>query len=347
MVMHVQASGMVTAVGYNAPASLAAMRAGISGVRSPLWQDRESGEPFRCARVALPQRWSGAALLADLLAPAILECAQQARGVRLAEIPLLIGIAHPSRPGRPANLEATLPGILAQRLGTQLDKRSRLYANGQTGCAHALIDAHRLIHEGQARQVIVAGVDSLIDRDALEAFEQRRRLLTPLNFNGFLPGEAGAAVLIGETDLAGDALRVLGWGQAVEHATIESTQAMRAEALTQAAREALAAAGVSMQALSWRISDLSGEHYKFKEAMIVAMRLDRGDRAQPLEMWHPIEYLGEVGAAILPCALAWARHAMHEAYAPGPGALCHIGSDEGERAAFVLQGRLDHEGKWP
>jgi 3-oxoacyl-[acyl-carrier-protein] synthase-1 len=54
-------------------------------------------------------------------------------------------------------------------------------------------------------------------------------------------------------------------------------------------------------------------------------------------MWHPIEHLGEVGAAILPCLLAWAAHAMREGYAPGGRALCHVGSDTGERAALVVR----------
>ena len=34
--------------------------------------------------------------------------------------------------------------------------------------------------------------------------------------------------------------------------------------------------------------------------------------------------------------LAQAMHAAQEEYAPGPLALCHVGSDGGARAAFVV-----------
>ena len=88
--------------------------------------------------------------------------------------------------------------------------------------------------------------------------------------------------------------------------------------------------------MAYRLTDLSGEHYKFKEAAFVAGRLNSGERDVPLDLWHPIEYLGEIGAAILPCLLAQAMHAAREQYAPGPLALCHVGSDTGERAALVV-----------
>ena len=70
---------------------------------------------------------------------------------------------------------------------------------------------------------------------------------------------------------------------------------------------------------------------------ISRMRFDHAPRKRPLELWHPIEYLGEIGAAILPCLLAWTAHALRHGYAPGPRALCHIGSDDGQRMALVLQ----------
>lgn len=341
LALGVCASGLLTAVGYNAPASLAALRAGVSGVRAQAGAQRESGEPHRCARISLPQRWEGAALLADLLAPAVHECRQAVPELPLRELPLLVGVAHPLRPGRPAALEDRLPGLLAERLGEPLCRDSQVFAGGQAGCAEAVLQAQALIAAGRARCVIVAGVDSLVDRPTLEAMEARRRLLTKANFNGFLAGEAGAAVLLSRADAPLARLRIIGAGRALEPGGIESTQPTRGEGLTRALRAALEDAGVSMTEIGFRLSDLSGEHYKFKEAMFAAMRLDPRPRAEPLPMWHPIEYLGEIGAAVLPCLLAWADHAMRQGYADGPRALCHVGSDPGERAAFVLEGRME------
>jgi 3-oxoacyl-[acyl-carrier-protein] synthase-1 len=332
----VVASGMVTAVGYNAPASLCAMRAGISGVRSRAWADPVSGEQIRCARVSLPQRWAGTRLLSDLVSPAIHECMQTLDGLTLAQIPVLVGVADPHRPGRPKDLDTRLLDDIHGRFDSRRHPASRLFAADQAGCAQALWHALHLIESGQARHVIVAGVDSFLERATLDAYVERCRVLTPANVNGFLPGEAGAAVLLAAVDDDRPGLRIAGSGHGREPATIESSQPLRAEALVLAIRTALNAAGTQFREIGLRMTDLSGEHYKFKEAMFALMRLDQAPREQPLDLWHPIEFLGEIGAAVLPCMLAWAWHALSQGYAPPGPVLCHLGSDDGQRFAWVV-----------
>jgi 3-oxoacyl-[acyl-carrier-protein] synthase-1 len=333
----VVACGMVTGVGYNAPATLAALRARVSGVRAETWPDFESGMQVRCARVSFPQRHGGTALLADLVTPAIAECFTSAGLSDTARVPLLIGVARPDRPGRPQDLEASLVQQIYGRLDAAPCRESRIHAGDQAGCAFALLHAQQLIEAGVAEHVLIAGVDTLLDRPTINAYSARRRLLTPRNFNGFLPGEAGAAVLIGAAPGNEGGLRISGIGYAQESATIEATKPMRATGLTNAIRAALQSARISMPEISFRVTDLSGEHYKFKEAMLAAVRLDQVPRARPLPLWHPVEFLGEVGAAILPCILAWTWHALRHGYAPGRNALCHLGSDDGHRFAFVAQ----------
>ena len=334
-VLAVVASGMVTGVGYNAPATFAALRAGVSGVRSATWPDFESGQQVRCARVSLPLRHAGTALLADLLAPAIDECLSTAGVTDTARVPFFVGVAHPDRPGRPEDLEQTLLRHLYRRLDAVPCASSRLFAGDQAGCGFALLDAKRLLEAGAADYVLVAGVDTLLDRTLINAYCARRRLLTPANFNGFLPGEAGTAVLIGIASTASSGLRIAGIGNAQEIATIESTKPLRGEGLTCAIRSALADAGLDMANVDFRVTDLSGEHYKFKEAMFALVRLDHTPRNGLLDLWHPIEFLGEIGAAILPCLLGWTWDALQRGYAPGPRALLHIGSDDGHRFAMV------------
>lgn len=335
--------GMVTALGFNAPASLAALRAGISAVRATRWVELETGQPLRGAMVPLPQWWEGTGKLADLVAPAIQECLASLPPAQAARVPLLIGVSHPQRPGRFADLDARLLPEVQARLGWPAHPQSRLIAADQTSGFQALLQAQALIASDQAEQVVVAGVDSFLQRDTLRAYEQRRRLMTESNSNGFFPGEAGAAVLVSAAGGPGSELRVLGVGSGTEPAPIESTEAFQARGMTGAVRQALEAAGRRLREIAYRLTDLSGEHYKFKEAAFVAGRLGGGERDQPLDLWHPIEYLGEVGAAILPCLLAQAAHAAVYGYAPGPLALCHLGSDDGERAALVVDMHLAPE----
>lgn len=333
----VTASGMVTALGFNAPSTLAALRAGISAVGQMPWVDRESGMLLSGAKVALPHWWVGVGKLADLVAPAIHECLVAARPEPAEAIPWLIGVSSAGRPARPPGLEAELLAELSARFRLHLHPSSKLVPMDQVGCAVALDLAAALIAEGKARRVIVAGVDSFLHQPMLDAFIDKRRVMTPGNSNGFFPGEAGTAVLVGEAGTHGDdELVVLGTGFARESAVIESTEPLAAKGLTTAVKQALGKAGVALKDVAYRLTDLSGEHYKFKEAAFAAGRLNGGERDVPLDLWHPIEYLGEIGAAILPCLLAQAMDAAREGYAPGPLALCHVGSDSGERAAVVV-----------
>lgn len=330
------ASGMVTAIGYNAPATLAALRAGISGVSRTGWMDHESGEPLRGARVSLPQWWEGLGKLADLAAPAIYECLN-ASGLPHDEVPVLLGVAARERPGRTAGIDEELLPAIERRLALRSHTLSRAFPLDQAGCAHALVEAGRILDTRRATRVVVAGVDSFLAQATLDAYIARRRLMTPGNSNGFFPGEGGCAVLVGDAArAAGEALVVGGMAIAREAATIESTEPFRGQGLTQAVAAALQEARVALKDVAWRLTDISGEQYKFKEALFAAGRLNAGERSIPLGLWHPIEYLGEIGAAVLPCLLAQAMHAAQEGYAPGRLALCHVGSDAGERAALVV-----------
>ncbi|MET0350527.1 MAG: hypothetical protein ABW067_12125 [Rhizobacter sp.] len=340
----VVASGLVTGLGFNAPATLAALRAGLSAVRETPWKDHGSGDPIKGSRVSLPHWWEGTGKLADLVAPAIHECLQVASVDDIASIPVLVGVSAPDRPGRPGDLDTTLLDEIAARLGSPLHPASRLFAADQAGCAQALVQARALLARPEVPWVVVAGVDSLLAQDTLEARSASRRLVTGDNSNGFFPGEAGTAVLLADAERHdGPALVLLGLGFATEPATIEGTAPLRAEGLTRAMRQALEAAGVTLKDVAWRLADLSGEHYKFKEAAFAAGRLNDLDRDTPLDIWHPIESLGEIGAAVLPCLFAMALDAGRHGRAPGRLSLCHVGSDAGERAAVVAGMRLSLE----
>jgi 3-oxoacyl-[acyl-carrier-protein] synthase-1 len=131
-------------------------------------------------------------------------------------------------------------------------------------------------------------------------------------------------------------LEIMGLSLTREKATISSEEPFRAEGLIQAVRLALAEAKLNINHVDFRITDLNGEHYKFKEAAYVTVGVRRTSPG-PFDLWHPIEFIGEIGAAIGPCVLGWALHAGQKGYAPGPMALCHFSNDDGERAAIVVR----------
>ncbi len=131
---------------------------------------------------------------------------------------------------------------------------------------------------------------------------------------------------------------------AQEIATIDSEEPLRAEGLTGAIREAFQEAGLTIQQTHYRIADLNGEHYKFKEMTLAMGRFHRRPTGKLFDVWHPIEYIGDVGAAIGPIALGWAWHAGRKRYGNGPTVLCTLSNDDGARAAVVVhyrEGRRD------
>lgn len=328
------ASGMVTGVGFDAQSSCAAIRVGITGFVETRFMF--AGEWLIGCPVPLEGAWRGREKLLQMLVPALRECLVAAADVPLHEVVLFLCVAEPERPGRLDGLDTTLLRDVEQRLGSRFHPDSLVIPGGRVGGAAALEHARRALASGR-RLSVVGGVDSLLVGPTLTDFAKRRRLLTEDNSDGFIPGEAAAAVLIGPPKHAGAAhLRCLGIGFGTEPASVESDNPLRGEGLAQTFRAALADASVPWAGVDYQISAVSGEIYGFKETALAGSRTIRPVK-DSFDLWHPSDCIGEVGAAIVPCMLGVALVAAHKGYAPGPGVLCHVGADDGARAAMVLR----------
>jgi 3-oxoacyl-[acyl-carrier-protein] synthase I len=211
------------------------------------------------------------------------------------------------------------------------------------GPAVALNGARRLLADPKVPQVLVVATDSLITWPTLAPLEREGRLLTERNSNGFMPGEAAGALLIGRAGAsshamkaAGGELVIAGLGFAREAAHIASDDPLRGEGLASAIQAALEDAGLAMHDIDYRIADVSGEHYYFKEAALALSRTLR-QRKEDFDLWHPAECTGEVGAASGAAVVALAHAACAKGYALGARVLAHWANDGGQRAAAVLQ----------
>jgi 3-oxoacyl-[acyl-carrier-protein] synthase-1 len=336
MMVSILGAGMVTAVGFNCDASCAAIRAGIKGMRQLNLWDPGNGEYLSGAKVDLPHWWQGIGKLAELVAPAIWECLELARPEKRSAIPLLLGIAPPDRPYRRPQLDDAILDEIEWRLDLVHHPQSTLLPMGNVSGVHALSRARQVLAYGLARFCIVAGVDSFVEQEVVEAYMAQNRIMTNSNSNGFFPGEAGCAVLVGPTGSGRDGeLEVLGLGFGNEPAPITSSEPLRGIGQVEACRSALSEAELAMHQVAYRHTDLSGEHYKFKEAMLTQGRLLR-QRVEKQDIWHPAECLGEIGAAYVPCILGLSHYAGQKEFAPGPRALCHFSGDGPERAACVV-----------
>jgi len=329
-------TGLVTSVGLTAAATCAAIRAKISNPTETRFID-SGGEWIMAHQVALEKPWRGRTKLTKMAAMAIAECLEGIPREGWPELPLLLCVAERERPGRFDGLDDQLFSEIQEDLHTRFAPDSAIVAHGRVSVAIALVQARKLIQEGGHALVLIAAADSLLTWPTLSVYERAERLLTPRNSNGFIPGEAAGALLIGTPAGKGELL-CAGIGFASEKAHIDSGEPLRANGLSTAIKGALAEAGCALHDLDYRVTDISGEQYYFKEAALAMSRVLR-QRKEEFDLWHPAESIGEAGATAGIAAVAVAGAAARKAYAPGPGILAQLANDAGQRAAAVLHFR--------
>jgi 3-oxoacyl-[acyl-carrier-protein] synthase-1 len=323
-------------VGLTAAESCAAIRCGINNFQETRFTG-SSGDWLIGSAVELEEPWRGVTKLAKMAARAVQDCLDAAPVRNAGQIPVLLCTAEEDRPGRFENLDRALLDGIERELGTALHPNSGVIAQGRVAGAVALLQARRMMQEGRCSRVIVAGVDSFLVGGTLAAYDIAGRLLTADNSNGFIPGEAAGAVLL-EIHEEGIPTPLLccGLGFAREPAPLDSGKPLRADGLVQAIRVALDEAGVALKDCDHRIADVNGEQYRFKEAALAITRVLRG-RKELFSLWHPVDCVGEVGAAMLPTMLAMLATGARKNYLPGPVFLGHLGNDDGKRAAFIAR----------
>lgn len=333
--LDIVSAGMVTAVGLDAPSACAAMRAKLDGFQETRFVG-DAGEWLVGAPVPMPRNWAGEKRMAHLAAAAICEAFEAIPNAR-GRTALVLCLGEESRPGRPYRDGSGLLRRIAEIVEVEPHSQSRIVAHGRPSGHVALQHARRILTSGDAPFVMIAGVDSYLTPQAVSRYLRDRRLVTSDNPNGFIPGEAAAAVLCTRADKG---LRLFGLGLTRETASIYNADdlPLRGDGMTDAYRVALDETGISMNRVGYRISDLIGEQYWFKQTALASLRLVR-ERSEFLDLWSPAESLGNVGAAVVPLMLGMALTAAAKGYAAGNPVLVEASNDAGACGAAVLGAR--------
>jgi 3-oxoacyl-[acyl-carrier-protein] synthase-1 len=328
----VRSLGLVTSAGFTAEATCAAIRAKVGNPTETRFADKE-GEPILAHQVLLPRSLTGVSRLVRIARLSIEECLRDLPREQWSRLPVLVCVAEPTRPGRLPGLDGALLARLQQDFRVTFSADSGVIAAGRVSVAVALGHARRLIYNARHPEVLIVFADTLVHGDTLDFYDDEDRLLTPANSNGFMPGEGGGALLVGRPT-GNRELVCAGFGFAIEHAHIGSDQPLRADGLTHAHKAALAEAGCRIEDVKFRVCDLAGEHYYFKEAALAWGRLWRAHLDDP-DVWHPAETTGAAGAALGGVCVAVAHSAFVKGYAAGDHALLHFSDDAGQRASVV------------
>jgi 3-oxoacyl-[acyl-carrier-protein] synthase-1 len=348
----IRAAGLCCAVGYHLSAAACAIRANMDHFQESEFQSR-LGDALLVARLPETQLW-GQARLARWLELAIADCLQHAPELDTRNIPLLWIAPQPGRNGathadaddRKNGQEnasdnpdldwyAEVFDLAVKQLGKQFHPSSAVLPQGRAGLAAALAQAMLLVQDAQHPYVLLAGVDSYLDAATINHYLQDERLQVPGNSDGFIPGEAAAAVLLHKVDAHDVGVHITGYGQGQEAGRPDGSVPSRAQGLSQAVRAALASSRQHYDDLAFRISDQNGEAFFAREAANAMTRV-APTGGQKLPLLTMADCLGEIGAATGPAMLAYLARLMPHHASPGHNALLHLANDNGLRCAVVL-----------
>jgi 3-oxoacyl-[acyl-carrier-protein] synthase-1 len=257
-------------------------------------------------------------------------------------------LPEPDRPGVNNARADRIIGQVQEKLQVQFHPElSCTIQQGHTSCFEALQITRKMFKEKRITVALLCGVDSYIYPRSLLWLDHYQRLKTTENSDGVIPGEAAAAALIGlmEGSEAPSSVRVAGLGFAHEEAAILSQEPLLGHGLSQALRAALAEAGIGLHEIDFRLSDLTGESYGFREQMLALARVMRVRREQAIPIWHCAEFIGDIGAAAGFCQLVVASQAFKKGYAPGSRGVCYTSAVSGDRAIAVLETMAACRGK--
>jgi 3-oxoacyl-[acyl-carrier-protein] synthase-1 len=133
-------------------------------------------------------------------------------------------------------------------------------------------------------------------------------------------------------------VKIIGLGIHTEPNGILSEKASSGEGLTSAILDAVETRGQGF-ACDWVIGDLNGEAYQSFEWGTVLVRL-RSLFPALSGIWHPVDCVGDIGAATPGLHLVQAVSAFQRGYAPCSDAVVWSSSDTGQRAAMLLSGEM-------
>lgn len=348
----IRAAGLCCAVGYHLRAASCALRANMDHFQESEFRS-DSFEPIRVAR--LPDDIYGHERLQRWISHAVRDCAEGMQEplslldpARTAVVVLAPEATRTqTHPGFHAGLvdhalhqlQAGEEAGAAPGPGADAAADARIVtvlALGRTGLGGGLQQAMRLLGEQTVEQVLLIGADSYLNAADMNAMLRAERLLVKGNSNGFLPGEAAAALLLTLAAPGARGVFIEGIGHADEAGRPDGSVPSRAIGLTQAIRAACEQAKLAPAKLDFRLSDQNGEQFFARESANAMSRIMFG--ARQLAHLTLADKIGEVGAATGVAMLAWLWHDMpHLDHSPGKLGLLHLANDGGERCAVVVR----------
>lgn len=333
----IQALGVFTSAGVRAATAFGSARLGLKFFEELPWNDA-AGVPIVGGRTGLDLgEIAGDDRLATMAVHALRECASApTSAARLAgepPAPLLLCLpAYDS--GQPPLPTAELLSVVAAEAGAPINlPASRAFASGRAAVFEALNEAARMLADRATPAVYLGGVDSLVDAGTLDRWLRAGRLKTS-NTEGFIPGEGAAFLRLVRHGEPGALATVAGIGRARETHARAAGQPNIGAGLANAARAALASAGLPAGEVGAIIHD-SGDRVSFREVSLAIARLRPRSEPPPL-ITTAAACAGELGAAYGPFAVGLAAFFLAHGVTHGAATLVLGSSEDTDRGAALV-----------
>ncbi len=349
---HVVGLGAMTSIGQYPEAIAAAAAGGINRFRpAEALRHPRSGAPVTMALLStVPNdlsavermKWLATKAASQALAPL-----GDAAGLRVAVL-----LALPSeKPGMSSADAQSMARALIGQLGVPVVRElSGVYDSGQDGGIAALERSSQVLASGQADVCLVGGVDSYRDPDMLGWLARAGRLKDDETPHGLIPGEAAAFAVLTTRQMAhrlpikGHG-RLLGVHRAPEPSPWYSGRSTQGRGLTAAISGAFAALPPQERAHQ-TYCDANGEPWRADEWSFAYLRTAR-NHSDPMDLRHPADCWGDVGAASAILLVATALTDIARGRTRGPRALVWCASDTRPyRGAVVLEADLQEGFAW-
>jgi len=344
--IHVTAVESITPVGLTIEQTAAAVRAGVSGFKehphyAPIASEFDDEDNLiKAASVPNLEDFSLERLF-NLVSEPLVRLIEKSGLERsaMAEGGLYFALPAKDSTIQKIDLRRLFIDRLARRLALPAPSE---FGGVQTGATGVYELVERSMEKMRAEEIefcIIVAVDSYLLDGRLESYDEDWRLQTKRNPAGFIPGEAGAVVLL-ETEgfaqkrSATGLVRIDGVGTGQEVNTSLGEKSSSGGGLTDAILPLFQFVN-NEEPWRWVMSDFNGERYKAYEWGVVSTRLNKmiaGDHHLSLIA----DTIGDIGAATAAVQIGCVCEAVERGYAPGTSVLLIAGNDEGRRAAMAL-----------
>lgn len=347
--LYVSGTGMLTAVGGDSAMTFNAVNAGVNQFQSstqfnfsldPMTSSFVPSEAFELpdapADTALAKQWRYRRML-GLATVALTEVLQAQESAE----PIALFLAGPE--ATPSGLHAMDGKFLThlnEAVGGPIDlQQSRLLCTGRAGTLECLELAFRFMEQTGTDEVLIGGVDCLLDLYTLGCYDAQQRIAA-INVNdGFCPSEGACFIwLSSDSAIAKKSIKPLAYvnrpGIGKENGHRYSSEVYRGDGLALAVKIALQQdPGKMIQTV---FSSMNGESFSGKEHGVALLRNNKRF-ADKMVVEHPIDCFGDPGAAIGSLLIGLAAMGISKGVYASPG-LIYAASETDLRAACCIGG---------